>query len=127
MMSAYDDAVEADDPVLYLRLGGAGTELSPGGLRAAYHGSPAHSHLPNGDPASLFDGTAAQYVEVPDHRDLSVPTTGALTVEAWLRRPRRGLLLPGRRPHRRLDPLRAGHQHRAQRLDLPHRLHQALP
>ncbi|WP_299541418.1 LamG-like jellyroll fold domain-containing protein [uncultured Streptomyces sp.] len=84
-MSAYDTAVEAEDPALYLRLGGAGTELSPGGLRAVFHGAPSHSHLPNGDPASLFDGTPGQYVEVPDDRSLSVPNTGALTVEAWFR------------------------------------------
>ncbi|MGW2836255.1 LamG-like jellyroll fold domain-containing protein [Streptomyces sp. NPDC001493] len=84
-MSAYDELIEAEDPVLYLRLGGAGTELSPGGPRAVFHGSPSHSHLPNGDSATLFDGTPDQYVEVPDDRSLSVSTTGALTVEAWFR------------------------------------------
>jgi hypothetical protein len=84
-ISAYDEAVLADDPVLFLRLGGAGTEESPGGLRATYHGSPGHTHLPNGDPASLFDGTSAQYVEVPDDDALSVTATGTLTVEAWFR------------------------------------------
>ncbi|WP_432106104.1 LamG-like jellyroll fold domain-containing protein [Streptomyces sp. bgisy091] len=84
-MSSYDQAIISDAPVLYLGLGGAGTEVSPGGITATYHGSPAHTHLPNGDPATLFDGTSGQYVEVPDDDALSVSTTGALTIEAWLR------------------------------------------
>ncbi|MFC8229763.1 LamG-like jellyroll fold domain-containing protein [Streptomyces sp. NPDC057287] len=84
-MSSYDQMILSDDPVLFLRLGGAGTEVSPGGPTAAFHGSPGHTHLPNGDPATLFDGTGDQYVEVPDSDALSVSTTGALTIEAWLR------------------------------------------
>ncbi|MFJ3704599.1 MULTISPECIES: LamG domain-containing protein [Streptomyces] len=84
-MSAYDRTILADGPVLFLGLGGAGTEVSPGGLPAEYHGSPGHTHLPNGEPATLFDGTSGQYVEVPDSEVLSVSTTGALTIEAWLR------------------------------------------
>ncbi|MFJ8885568.1 LamG-like jellyroll fold domain-containing protein [Streptomyces sp. NPDC102402] len=84
-MSSYDQMILSDDPVLFLRLGGAGTEVFPGAPTATYHGSPGHTHLPNGDPATLFDGTSTQYVEVPDSDLLSVSTTGALTIEAWLR------------------------------------------
>ncbi|MFB8030169.1 LamG-like jellyroll fold domain-containing protein [Streptomyces sp. NPDC056465] len=84
-MSSYDQMILSDDPVLFLRLGGAGTEVSPGGPTATYHGSPGHTHLPNGDPATLFDGAGGQYVDVPDSDALSVSTTGTLTIEAWLR------------------------------------------
>lgn len=74
-MSSYDQMVLLDGPVLFLRLGGAGTEVSPGGHTGEYHGSPGHTHLPNGDPATLFDGTTDQHVEVPDSDVLSVSAT----------------------------------------------------
>ncbi len=38
----------------------------------------------SGDRATVFDGTS-QYLEVPDAPALSVPTNGALTIEAWIR------------------------------------------
>ncbi|MEU7486927.1 LamG-like jellyroll fold domain-containing protein [Streptomyces sp. NPDC042319] len=85
-MSAYDDIVLSDTPVLYLPLGGREKETSLAGhLTAAYHGTPGTGPLPNGDTASVFDGTPAEYVEVPDDDSLSVPTTGILTIEAWMR------------------------------------------
>jgi hypothetical protein len=39
----------------------------------------------NGDAAYLhFDGTQS-YIEIPDSLEFSLPTTGALTVSAWVR------------------------------------------
>lgn len=61
----YDAEVRADHPAGYWPLGAGAT-------------------LPNGDPAALFDG-ASQWAAVHDAAAYSVPTTGALTVEMWLR------------------------------------------
>ncbi len=83
--SAYDTAVLADAPALYLPLGGTETDLNAVGYQlATYRNSPGSASLPNGDAASLFDGTS-QYVEVPDQEQLSAVTAGQLTVEAWIR------------------------------------------
>ncbi|MEV6055663.1 LamG domain-containing protein [Streptomyces sp. NPDC052107] len=83
--SSYDTAALADSPAFYLLLGGSGTEASlTGALTATYHNAPGITYLPNGDPASVFDGTS-QYVDVPDDDSLSVSATGQLTVEAWMR------------------------------------------
>jgi len=84
--SAYDDQVLADKPVMYLPLGGAnGTkDLSGRGHDGtAYHG-PTTTTFANGDPALKFDGVQ-QYVEVADRDDLSISSSGVLTMEAWLR------------------------------------------
>jgi hypothetical protein len=48
------------------------------------HGGPKVTQFVNGDSATVFDG-ATQYIEVPDHDALSVPTTGILAIEAWMR------------------------------------------
>ena len=84
-MSAYDDLILTDNPALYLPLDGSTT--SADGRTATVHGSPAvqAGALPNGDTAVVFDGSTTQWIELPDSADLSVSTTGALTVEAWLR------------------------------------------
>ena len=42
------------------------------------------ARLPNGDLATVFDGDG-QYVDVPSFKSLSIPGTGCLTVEAWIR------------------------------------------
>ncbi|MGW2787298.1 LamG domain-containing protein [Streptomyces populi] len=82
---SYDAEVRADSPALYLPLGSGSTgKRSVGAVRATYHHAPGVASMPNGDPASVFDGTS-QYVEVPDDDRLSVTATGELTVEAWLR------------------------------------------
>ncbi|MFD5632882.1 LamG domain-containing protein [Streptomyces sp. NPDC127077] len=82
---SYDAAVRADSPAFYLSLGtGNATRQSAAALQPAYHHAPGVTSMPNGDRASLFDGTS-QYVEIPDDDRLSVTTTGELTVEAWIR------------------------------------------
>ena len=85
-ISSYDDRVLADKPVMYLPLGGVnGTkDLSGRGHQAtAYHG-PTATTFANGDAALKFDGVQ-QYVEVADRDDLSISSSGVLTMEAWLR------------------------------------------
>ena len=86
-MSTYDSMVLSDSPTLYLTLGSSNTAETSlvGDHFATFSGSPGSTVLPNGDQATLFDGTLGQYVQVPDADDLSVPTAGALTIEAWLR------------------------------------------
>jgi hypothetical protein len=88
---SYDAAVLADGPVLYLAMtkaGGTEPDLSGHGLPGTYvagaRGWFATTTLPNGDVATVFDGND-QYLQVRDADALSIPTTGALTVEAWMR------------------------------------------
>jgi hypothetical protein len=86
---SYDDAVLADGPTLYLPLSAAGLADSEAdrvapGRSGFYHGAVSPTLMPNGDRAALFDGQDG-YFEFPDAPDLSVPRTGILTVEAWLR------------------------------------------
>jgi hypothetical protein len=77
----YDLSVLSDAPVGYwagsadlTRRGHDGT--FPAGVRSAA--------MPNGDPAPRYDGVR-QYLTVPDAPDLSVTSSGVLTLEAWLR------------------------------------------
>jgi hypothetical protein len=86
---AYDALVLSGKPALYLAMssGAAGTEadLSGNGLAGAYKGgAPGAATLPNGDTAADFDG-AKEYLAVPSSPSLSIPTTGQLTYEAWIR------------------------------------------
>lgn len=88
-LSEYDQAVLRANPILYLRMAeqtqGRERDRSGRGHDGAYHGNPrGGAAMPNGDDAALFDGID-DYLEVPDHDDLSVPTTGLLTIEAWIR------------------------------------------
>ncbi|MBB5867321.1 hypothetical protein F4553_000700 [Allocatelliglobosispora scoriae] len=85
--SAYDTAVLADAPVGYWRLGDGGSTVadsSGNGHTGTYTGAPATTTLPNGDPATTFNGSS-QYASIADGDYLSIPTTGRITVEAWLR------------------------------------------
>jgi hypothetical protein len=85
VLSAYDDAVLADDPIAYFRLDGTNVkDYSPRSHDGHYVGAPGTTTLPNGDAATVFDGSS-QYAEVPDADDLSITATGALTLEAWIR------------------------------------------
>jgi hypothetical protein len=88
---SYDRQVLSFSPVLYLPLSDpaakSGADMSGNGRTATY--LPADSTfsqtaLPNGDPASVFNGQG-QYAEVPSSRALSITDTGCLTVEAWVK------------------------------------------
>lgn len=90
-LSAYDTAVMADAPVLFLPMAAMPTgrepDLAGTGLNGIYKpatGLRRATSMPNGDPAAVFDGHG-QYLEFPDTDALSVPTTGVLSIEAWLR------------------------------------------
>ena len=85
-LSSYDSSVLADSPSHFYTLsdGGQNASNSAGGGNARFVNSPSKTRLPNGDIASVFNGSN-QYVEVPDSNSLSVTDTGALTVEAWIR------------------------------------------
>jgi hypothetical protein len=89
--SPYDVQVLQDRPSLYLRLSApAGSAYEPDRahrrFRARYlpAGSPEKTTMPNGDPATVFDGRA-EYVELASSGLFSVPAGGALTIEAWIR------------------------------------------
>lgn len=86
--SSYDSVVLADNPVMYLGMSspqsGAEKDLSGHGLSGTYHGTPTAVALPNGDKAADFNGTS-QYLSVPSNAALSIPTTGELTWEGWVR------------------------------------------
>ena len=62
----------------------ASADLSGNGFTATTVGAPAITTFPNGDNATQFDG-GTQYLEVVSNDRLSVPTTGVLTLEAWMR------------------------------------------
>jgi hypothetical protein len=88
---AYDRQVLSLSPVLYLTLGhpqsGTEEDLSGNGHNGAYYppgDRPAVVRLPNGDPAASFNGVN-QYLQVPSSSALSVPETGCLSVQAWIK------------------------------------------
>jgi hypothetical protein len=85
--STYDAAILTDGPVAYWTLGGASADIADQtghGHTGRAHGGRSVTTFINGDPATVFNG-ATQYIEVPDHYALSVPATGILTLEAWMR------------------------------------------
>ncbi|MFS0725066.1 LamG-like jellyroll fold domain-containing protein [Paenibacillus sp. 1P07SE] len=83
--SAYDDAVLADNPVGYWTLGpGGGGDQSGSGMNGSFTGGPGGTTMPNGDAATVFNGSS-QYFTIPDHNLLEVTRTGILTIEAWMR------------------------------------------
>ena len=85
--SGYDTAVLADDPAAFWDMDGAVTEadLTGGGETGSYvGGTPAPAVLPNGELAADFNGSS-QYMEAPSSPALSIPTTGQLSFEAWIR------------------------------------------
>jgi len=91
-MLNYDQAVLADRPVLYLAMRspqlGSEYDLTGNGNNGTYRSTdgakPFAVTMPNGDTASRFNGLD-QFLEVADADALSVPTTGVLTLEAWMR------------------------------------------
>lgn len=85
----YDATVLNDKPVMYLAMNsftqGTESDKTGRGHTGTYKGgTPGSATLPNGDSAADFNGTS-QYLTVPSSSDLSIPTTKALTWEAWIR------------------------------------------
>ena len=78
--SAFVRTVAADDPVLHLR---GPLDLVTGRQVGTVHGSPDDGTMPDGGAALVYSGGG--YVSVPSRPSLSIPTTGRLSVEAWLR------------------------------------------
>jgi hypothetical protein len=84
-LSDYDKAVVVDNPRAYFRVtGSAENDLAGNGHTITYTGSPTTTTMPNGDTIAKFNGTT-QYADIADADDLSVPTTGILTLEVWMR------------------------------------------
>jgi hypothetical protein len=87
--SNYDTAVLADRPGLFLAMdefsSGSEPDLSGHGISGTYQGgTPGSATLPNGNLAADFNGSS-QFLTVPSSASLSIPTTGKLTWEAWIR------------------------------------------
>ena len=87
--NSYDASVLADRPVAFWAINRAPmseTDLTGNGHDGSYRGtgSPTAAPLPNGDSGADFDGSQ-QYLTVPSSAVFSIPTTGTLTWEAWLR------------------------------------------
>ncbi|HEV7930278.1 MAG TPA: LamG-like jellyroll fold domain-containing protein, partial [Nitrosospira sp.] len=86
-LTTYDKQILSESPVFYLPLsGGSGgsADHSFNGHNGQAANMPALTTLPNGESASVFNGSN-QYIEVPDHNALSVTSTGVITLEAWMR------------------------------------------
>ena len=85
--TTYDDIVLADQPVAYWAMSGTSSEpdrTGHGHNGNFQGGAPAAAMLPNGDRAADFDGVR-QYLTVPSSASFSIPSTGELTWEAWIR------------------------------------------
>jgi hypothetical protein len=84
----YDEVVLSDRPVGYWRLSSATrheADLTGNGHVGTYEGgTPGLAPMPNGDEAALFDGVG-EYLVVPSSAAFSIPTTGSITWEAWIR------------------------------------------
>jgi hypothetical protein len=81
-MFDYDYLVLTGNPVAYWNT--AGTDLTGHGHDGALLNAPGITTMANGDGSLVFNGTS-QYVEVPNAPELSVPATGILALEAWVR------------------------------------------
>ncbi|HEY2405121.1 MAG TPA: LamG-like jellyroll fold domain-containing protein [Polyangiaceae bacterium] len=86
--TGYDAIVLADGPVAYWAINKAPAsepDLTGNGHTGSYpKGASALVSLPNGDQAQDFNGST-QYMTVPSNAVFSIPTTGELTWEAWIR------------------------------------------
>jgi len=85
--SSYDKIVLADQPCAFWDVAGGAneTDLTGNGQNGLYKGgAPGAATMPNGDPAADFDG-ASQYLSIPSSACMSIPTTGNLTWEGWIR------------------------------------------
>jgi hypothetical protein len=86
--SSYDRLILAEAPVAYWAMNkGSGTEpdLTGHNNSGTYKNGPVTTtSLQNGDQAADFNGSN-QYLTVPSSASFSIPTTGTLTWEAWIR------------------------------------------
>ena len=88
--STYNDTILGDHPVAFYDVNprsGAESDISGNGNTGTYYGGfPAVATMPNGDVAADFDGST-QYLSIrsPANNSLSIPVTGSLTTEAWIR------------------------------------------
>jgi hypothetical protein len=86
--AGYDAVVLADHPVAYWAMSsttGLEPDLAGNGHAGTYGGGqPPTVGMPNGDRAVDFNGSS-EYLTVPSSAAFSIPTTGSLTWEAWIR------------------------------------------
>jgi Concanavalin A-like lectin/glucanases superfamily len=86
--STYDTVVLADRPVAFWSMSSTTAtepDLTGNGHAGTYKGGqPPRVGMPNGDPAVDFNGSS-EYLTVPSSGAFSIPTTGNLTWEAWIR------------------------------------------
>jgi hypothetical protein len=84
----YDQTVLCDRPVAFWgvnKTSGGETDLTGNGNTGTYvGGTPPLVSMPNGDQAADFNGSS-QYLTIPPSASFSIPTTGNLTWEAWMR------------------------------------------
>jgi concanavalin A-like lectin/glucanase superfamily protein len=85
----YDQLVLCDRPVgfwaMSMSSGTQETDLSGNGSTGTYEGpAPSSVAMPNGDQAADFNGSS-NYLTVPSKAAFSIPATGELTWEAWIR------------------------------------------
>src|SRR5579864_3333595 len=89
LASTYDQTVLADSPVAFWNVsatGGSESDLTGNGNNGKYVGSAlSTSTMPNGDQVNVFDGSPNHYLSIPSKASFSIPTTGNLTWEAWIR------------------------------------------
>jgi len=82
-MFGYDHDILSDHPLAFWNTA-SGIDVTGNGHSGTGFNSPGSTLLPDGGTASVFNGIN-QYFEVSSAPDLSVPATGILTLEAWMR------------------------------------------
>ena len=84
----YNQTILADRPVMFLTMdaptAGSQPDLSGRGNNGTYVGGAGAARLPNGEIAAEFNGVN-QYLTVRATPELSVPTSGVITIESWIR------------------------------------------
>lgn len=81
-MFDYDYLVLSANPIAYWNT--AATDITGNNHPGNIYNNPGITTMPNGDGSWVFNGTT-QYIEVADKPELSIPATGILTLEAWIR------------------------------------------
>lgn len=92
--SSYDEIVLADQPVAFWDIShplAIEPDLSGNGNAGHYSEPPLLTAMPNGDSAGDFNG---EVLSIPSRPSLSIPTTGSLSWEAWLKPDALGLQNP---------------------------------